>query len=239
MSIAQGENADEPPTVLAGRAFLNAAFFAMLGLVLVNHYSTDGVRETLPNNQHVENEMPPPQTSSPEVVAGIVAKVPDETMEIAEAISDWHSTLGKQAIESFAGIVLEESKRNNYDWKLILAIIRTESQFNTKARSHRGAIGLMQVMPSTAKWLSPQLGLAYTGQDSLYDPEYNVRLGTHYLRMMHGRFGELDKAIVAYNRGPSGLERYLRQGRNFPPEYLVTVMGYFMELTSKAGERAS
>jgi soluble lytic murein transglycosylase len=88
----------------------------------------------------------------------------------------------------------------------------------------------MQVMPSTARWLASDLGLEYGGHSSLYDPKYNIRLGAHYLHMMHQKFGNIEKAIAAYNRGPTGLIRYLRQGRKFPSRYLVRVMGYYREL---------
>ncbi len=210
----------------------------------MHHQVTDIVQEKLPHNRQakddreVKSETPAADLSCVSIAEDLAVEVSDGTAEIAKAISVWRLSLDKKDIDSLASVVREESKRYGYDWKLILAIIRTESQFNARAKSHKGARGLMQVMPSTAKWLSPQLGLAYKGRDSLYDPKYNVRLGTHYLRMMHKKFGNIEKAIVAYNRGPSGLERYLRQGRKFPPEYLVIVMGYFEELANSAAERA-
>jgi soluble lytic murein transglycosylase len=97
----------------------------------------------------------------------------------------------------------------------------------------------MQVMPSTAKWLSPKLGLEYKGRDSLYDPEYNIKLGTHYLHILNQKYGNMAKAVAAYNRGPDGLARYLRQGRKFPSEYLVKVMDYYKDLKDSPNERAS
>jgi len=56
--------------------------------------------------------------------------------------------------------------------------------------------------------------------------------------MLHRKFGNMDKAIAAYNRGPYGLTRYLRQGRKFPPEYLIRVMGYYKELKGGVNEYA-
>lgn len=178
-------------------------------------------------NLQIENEAPAQEVTSQE---------PDEKVEIAKAISEYRSSLGADDVASFASIIHDESKKYNYDWELILAIIRTESHFNPRARSNKGARGLMQVLPSTAKWLSPKMGLKYKGRDSLYDPEYNIKLGTHYLYMLHQRYGDIGKAIAAYNRGPTGLNRYLRQGRKYPPTYLTKVMDHYKELKGSPDE---
>jgi len=178
-------------------------------------------------NLQIENEAPAEE---------VTVQEPDEKVEIAKAISECRSSLDADDVASLASIIRDESKKYNYDWELILAIIRTESQLNARARSNKGARGLMQVLPSTAKWLSPKMGLKYKGHDFLYDPEYNIKLGTHYLHMMHKRFGDMGKAIAAYNRGPTGLTRYLRQGRKYPPMYLTKVMGYYKELKSSPDE---
>lgn len=153
-----------------------------------------------------------------------------ERIEIAEAINAYCLHLDEETTSSFANTILEESERYGYDWELILAIIMTESQFDPWARSHKGARGLMQVMPDTAKWLSPQLGLEYEGFSSLYDPEYNIKLGTRYLYMMHQKYGDIEKAIAAYNRGPKGLARYSRRGTGLSSTYLDRVMTYYKEL---------
>ena len=178
-------------------------------------------------NLQIENEAP---------AEAVTVQETDEKIEIAKAISECRSSLEADDVASLASIIRDESKKYNYDWELILAIIRTESQFDARARSNKGARGLMQVLPSTAKWLSPKMGLKYKGHDFLYDPEYNIKLGAHYLHMMHERFGDMGKAIAAYNRGPTGLTRYLRQGRKYPPMYLTKVMGYYKELKSSPDE---
>ena len=72
--------------------------------------------------------------------------------------------------------------------------------------------------------------LQYKGRESLYDPEYNIKVGTHYLYMLHQKFGNMEKAIAAYNRGPTGLVRDLRQGKKYQSQYLVKVMDYYKEL---------
>jgi len=81
------------------------------------------------------------------------------------------------------------------DWKIVVAVIRVESNFNPKAVSSRGAQGLMQLMPSTQKEM---------GVKKPFDPEENIRGGVHYLRKLLDTFqGDLELTLAAYNAGVS------------------------------------
>lgn len=92
----------------------------------------------------------------------------------------------------------------NFDVELPLAyaISRQESEFNTRAISPTGARGLMQLMPATAKVVARQLGAPFD-VERLFDPNYNMRLGTHYLgNLVSGFDGSYILAIAGYNAGP-------------------------------------
>ena len=86
---------------------------------------------------------------------------------------------------------------------LVHAVIRQESLFNEGARSTAGALGLMQLMPATAKQVAHQLGVKHSDQKLTDDPNHNIRLGSAYLAQMLDRFnGSYVLAVAAYNAGP-------------------------------------
>ncbi|MDF3819355.1 lytic transglycosylase domain-containing protein [Leptospira sp. 96542] len=90
----------------------------------------------------------------------------------------------------------------------LLGVIQTESEFNPKAKSHKGALGLMQVMPATAKWLANKEGIPYKTAKDLYNPETNLRLGVLYLNYLFERTDSVEAALLAYNAGLGGYKRF-------------------------------
>ena len=91
-----------------------------------------------------------------------------------------------------------------------LGIARSESLFMRDVRSRAGAIGLMQLMPATGRQVAREIKLAYSGLDTLTDPDHNIRLGTSYLGSMAARYdGNHVLATAAYNAGPHRVDRWL------------------------------
>ena len=94
---------------------------------------------------------------------------------------------------------------------LIFAIARQESAFAEKAKSSAGALGLMQLMPATAKQTARKTGIKHTTSD-LLDPEHNITLGSHYLQELLGKFnGNRILATAAYNAGPHRVDKWIQR----------------------------
>lgn len=122
-------------------------------------------------------------------------------------------------VASYEPLVIEHASRHAIRPELVRAVIQVESGFNPLARSPKGAMGLMQLMPQTAREL---------GVDDPYDPAQNIGGGTKYLRQLLNRYdGDEQLALAAYNAGAGAVDRY---GRAVPPyretrDYVKKVAG--------------
>ena len=86
---------------------------------------------------------------------------------------------------------------------LLFAIIHAESNFDPQAVSHKGAVGLMQLMPATARWMEPGVS-----RRQLFTPAVNIEIGARYLRYLANRYGgDAEKILIAWNAGPGRLDK--------------------------------
>lgn len=126
------------------------------------------------------------------------------------------------------------ARRHELDPLLLVAVIEVESHFRRRGRSSVGALGLMQLMPSTAQAFARRAGVRWRGAASLFDPETNVPIGAAYLAHLLARFdGNTEHALAAYCHGPGAIRRSLRaDGRLSPRErrYGRRVMRVWREL---------
>ena len=98
----------------------------------------------------------------------------------------------------------------NVDKSLVLSVIRQESEFFRAAKSRTGALGLMQLMPKTAKEVAGKLKIKYEKSKLITDENYNIRLGSHYLKYLLKRYkGSKVLTLAAYNAGPGNLRKWL------------------------------
>ncbi len=105
-------------------------------------------------------------------------------------------------------IVAKYSAEYSVPKELVFAVIKVESDFDERAVSSAGAIGLMQMLPSTYEWLTAILGEEYS-ETNLYVPETSIKYGTYYLSYLYSRFGSWEKALIAYNWGEGNFSKFL------------------------------
>ena len=96
---------------------------------------------------------------------------------------------------------------------LVYAVIRTESSFDSGAVSPVGAVGLMQLMPSTFEWLTDDKLFEHLESGMLYDPETNIKYGTYCLSFLYDRYGDWELALAAYNGGLGNVDKWLEDDR--------------------------
>ena len=127
---------------------------------------------------------------------------------------------GEHYEHDFDHLIAEAAKKHGVSFPLVKAVIKAESDFNPRAISRKGALGLMQIMPENLERLQIS---------DPFDPWENIMGGTRYLRMMLNRFnGKVPLSLAAYNAGPTAVDRY----KSIPPfketeNYIEKVMMYY------------
>ena len=112
--------------------------------------------------------------------------------------------------KTYKDFILEYSKAYGVDAALVFAISKTESGFDEKAVSSSGARGVMQLMPSTAKWVASELGEKYD-DDNLFDAKTNIRYGCFYLRYLFDKFDDVWVVVAAYNAGEGVVRNWINE----------------------------
>lgn len=145
--------------------------------------------------------------------SALLAETAAEAGELGTAVfTARRAAVGRMVLPALGYPVLDGVPAGGPEPALVHAIIRQESSFETTAISRVGARGLMQLMPATAESTAKSLGLEYDLGSLIARPDYNVRLGSTYLKRMVDRFdGHYIKAIAAYNAGPSRVVRWVRE----------------------------
>jgi soluble lytic murein transglycosylase len=146
---------------------------------------------------------------------------------VREFLARERITLPRETVEDIAGSIHDASGRYEVPPEMILAVIRIESSFNTEALSHKGAVGLMQLLPSTAEEMARELRIDWTGEEILRDPSANIAMGTYYLTKLLGRFNDLSVALAAYNHGPTRIANLAEARATLPMGYTQKVLKHY------------
>lgn len=106
--------------------------------------------------------------------------------------------------------ITHQAITNGVDPFLMVALIKTESNFNPDATSKVGARGLLQIMPDTGQWIAQQMNLMDFTTDKLYNPETSIKMGSWYLANLYKEFqGNRVLALAAYNAGRGNVKEWL------------------------------
>lgn len=120
--------------------------------------------------------------------------------------------------------IAEQSRAHGLDPYLVAAVINVESEFDAGEVSSKGAVGLMQLMPDTAREVARDNRInADVGVEALKDPELNIRLGTLHLSELTGRYASVEEALAAYNAGAGNANRWRREAEEKGVPFLDAV----------------
>lgn len=123
------------------------------------------------------------------------------TKEIVQYLKDRKVSSSDDKLKKIASLVYDEARDYEIDYRLVLAVMKVESNFKSNAISKKGARGLLQIKPSLAKHVSKETGVAIKGPKCLEEPEKNIRIGVSHLSWLLEKFENLNTALHAYNVG--------------------------------------
>jgi hypothetical protein len=136
--------------------------------------------------------------------------------------------------KELAAAIVREALAQQYDPVFVAAVIKSESAFNSLARSNKGAQGLMQIMPKTGAWLADQQAIP---RRKLTDPAHNLKLGIAYLKQLEAEYrGNRVLTLIAYNWGPGHVASASTGGRRVPGEvmqYAVKILNDYRRWSSE------
>lgn len=158
-----------------------------------------------------------------------------QRLRILEAVEDMQSNLSPDEEVHLAHHVYHYSEKHGLDPLLVLSLIRVESDFTPEAVSPVGALGLMQVMPSTARFIADSRGWDWPGVARLFEPAYNIRLATSYLSDLISKFDRVEEALIAYNWGEGAVMDMIATGQPLPRGFARRVLSTYDWLQRRYG----
>ena len=139
-------------------------------------------------------------------VVGLLAVLAGAFLYVDETSPPWYERIRYPL--RYSEFVRVHAREHGLDPALLAAVIYQESKFRPSAKSSSGAIGLMQVTPSTAKGIALRTGGHAFRTSDLYDPEINIRYGAWYLDNLFKKYGDEQLVLAAYNAGQGNVDRW-------------------------------
>ncbi len=153
---------------------------------------------------------------------------------VLDVLRENRTGLGALEELKLAEVIMMESVAHKLDPLFVLALIKTESTFYNWSRSWKGAVGLMQIMPSTGEDVARQLKLQWKGEETLLDPYTNIKLGVHYFSSLKRRYNDVGLSLAAYNAGPGNVDSWVRNGSEPAAWYAERVLENYKGFLERA-----
>jgi soluble lytic murein transglycosylase-like protein len=150
-------------------------------------------------------------------------------VRLREILEENRVRLPRASVEEMATRVDQVSRKYGVSPDMIFAVIQAESSFDPLAVSNRGAVGLMQILPSTARGIAQELNIRWTDDSILWDPLTNIEMGTYYLGSLISRFNDVEVALAAYNHGPTRIAALQASSASLPLDYTGRVFASMKE----------
>lgn len=129
-------------------------------------------------------------------------------------------------------VVYEQSAHYGLDYRLILALMKIESNFKDGAVSSMGARGLLQIKPSVAKFIAQDAGITWDGHRTLDEPDSNIKIGIHFFSQLIKDFKNINVALRAYNMGPTRVKELSQNNMQSTGGFPGLVMNEYRKNTS-------
>ena len=151
-------------------------------------------------------------------------KKEEAVRQIIDYMQGENVELEDEQSRAIAEMVYDESRRCNVDYRLVLALMKIESNFRYDAVSEQGARGLLQVKPSLAKYVAEDIGITWRGSKTLDEPDKNIKIGVHFFSQLIEDFQSVNMALHAYHVGPTKLRELLGKKKKPHKDYLNLVL---------------
>ncbi len=152
--------------------------------------------------------------------------------KIASFMEDEGFTLGREKLLETARSIYKVSKQYGVDYRLMLAIIKIESNFKHDAVSPKGARGLLQIKPSLAKFIAKDAGVHWKGIKTLDEPEKNIKIGIFFFSRLLEDFDNIYLALNAYNMGPTKLKNILKEKKTHDRSFSMQVLREYKDISA-------
>jgi soluble lytic murein transglycosylase len=161
-----------------------------------------------------------------------IVKKEDITKQITRHLKKENINIEDNTAKTISRVVYEESANYGLDYRLILALMKIESNFKHDAVSSMGARGLLQVKPSHAKFIAQDLGIKWDGHATLDEPDSNIKIGIHFFSQLIRDFEDINVALRAYNIGPTRVKELSQNNMQSAKGFPGLVMNEYRKNTS-------